>query len=311
MHFIKKHAWQLKEFQATDESIYKQRRSLVKALGLAAIAPSTLLPFSNSLANCKPAQLAPLKDQPNTFKQITRYNNFYEFSTNKKAVSILAKQMKTRPWQVSIEGEVEKPITFDIDDLIKSQHIEDRLYRFRCVEGWSMVIPWQGFPLCKLLAKVKPTSKAKYVQFVSKVDEDSMIGLNRTDLQFPYTEALRIDEAMHPLTIMATGLYNQDLLQQNGAPLRLVVPWKYGFKSSKSIVKIVLTEHQPMTSWHAISPSEYGFYGNVNPKVAHPRWSQRKENRIGELKKRKTLMFNGYEEQVAHLYSQLDLKKHY
>lgn len=308
--FIKKPSWLLNEAKTTDEALFNKRRQIIKALGLTALSVSPLL-ANTTLASCQLSNFTPLKDKLNTFKEITRYNNFYEFSTNKKAVALLAKHMKIRPWTVEISGEIEKPMTLDIDDLLKTYTREERIYRLRCVEGWSMVIPWHGFPLCNLIKMVQPTSKAKYVQFISKVDEDSMIGLNRTGLTFPYAEALRIDEAMNPLTLLATGLYNKELLQQNGAPLRLVVPWKYGFKGGKSIVKIVFTETQPSTSWHSISPSEYGFYANVNPKVSHPRWSQRKENRIGKLKKRKTLMFNGYEEQVVSLYTGMDLKKHY
>jgi len=309
--FIKKPQWLLKEHEVTHENTFNERRNIIKTLGLVGVSASPLISINNALANCVMPHLSAPIDKLNTFKQISRYNNYYEFSTNKKAVALLAKHMKVRPWTVEITGEVEKPVTLDIDDLLKSYTSEERIYRFRCVEGWSMVIPWHGFPLCELIKRVKPTSKAKYVQFVSKVDDDTMIGLNRTGLKFPYTEALRIDEAMNPLTLLATGLYNQDLPQQNGAPLRLVTPWKYGFKGNKSIVKIIFTEKKPATSWHSISPSEYGFYGNVNPKVSHPRWSQRKENRIGELRKRKTLMFNGYEEQVASLYSGMDLEKDY
>jgi len=309
--FIKKPQWFIKESHVTDENAFNDRRRIIKTLGLAAVAAGPIGHTSQALASCiMPALSAPI-DSLSSFKQITRYNNFYEFSTNKKAVSLLAKHMKVRPWTVEIAGEVENPITLDIDDILKTFPSEERIYRFRCVEGWSMVIPWHGFQLCQLIKHVKPTSKAKYVQFISKVDDETMIGLNRTGLEFPYSEALRIDEAMNPLTLLATGLYNQDLPNQNGAPLRLVIPWKYGFKGNKSIVKILFTEYQPFTSWHSISPSEYGFYGNVNPKVPHPRWSQRKENRIGELKKRKTLMFNGYEEQVAQLYSNMDLEKNY
>lgn len=309
--FIKKPQWLLKEHEVTHENTFNERRNIIKTLGLVGVSASPLIMINNALADCVMPHLTAPIDKLNTFKQISRYNNYYEFSTNKKAVALLAKYMKVRPWTVEISGEVEKPLTLDIDDILKTYTSEERIYRFRCVEGWSMVIPWHGFQLCELIKRVKPTSKAKYVQFVSKVDDDTMIGLNRTGLKFPYTEALRIDEAMNPLTLLATGLYNQDLPQQNGAPLRLVIPWKYGFKGNKSIVKIIFTEEKPATSWHSTSPSEYGFYGNVNPKVSHPRWSQRKENRIGELRKRKTLMFNGYEEQVAGLYSGMDLEKYY
>lgn len=303
-------SFDLQESQVTDESTFRRRRQIIKAMG---ILPVTGLFSSDVAASCEALALTheSSADTPNTLHQISNYNNFYEFSTNKQAVAILAKGMKTQPWTVEISGEVETAKVFDIESLVSRQDMVERIYRFRCVEGWSMVIPWNGFQLCNLLAQVKPTSRAKYVQFISKVDESSMIGLNRTGLKFPYTEALRIDEAMHPLVLLATGIYGNAMPAQNGAPLRLVVPWKYGFKSAKSIIKIVLTEYQPETSWHTISPSEYGFYANVNPRIAHPRWSQRKENKIGELKKKKTLMFNGYESHVAQLYDGMDLKKFY
>ena len=290
----------LRESDVTDEALFKKRRQLVMAMGLLPIA---------GLASAGVAAADGL--EPNSYHQITHYNNYYEFSTNKEAVALLAGKMPLRPWTLEVTGEVESPLVVDIDSLITGQQIVERIYRFRCVEGWSMVIPWNGFQLCDLLRRARPTSRARYVEFVSHVDEDHMIGMSRTALPFPYREALRIDEAMHPLTLMASGIYGRDLPAQNGAPLRLVVPWKYGFKSSKAIVKIVLREDQPATSWNRISPSEYGFYANVNPSVAHPRWSQRKEVRIGELKKIKTLMFNGYQEQVAGLYQGMDLQLHY
>ncbi len=298
----------LSEADITDEALFRKRRRLIKAMGMFPIAG---LLQSNVIADCADVRIIPGTDKPNSFYEITHYNNFFEFSTNKQAVALLAKEMPLRPWTLEISGEVEKQLTIDIDQILRQQQIVERIYRLRCVEGWSMVIPWSGFQLCNLLARAKPTSRAKYVQFISHVDETHMIGLGRTGLDFPYQEALRFDEAMHPLTLLATGLYGKDLPAQNGAPLRLVVPWKYGFKSSKSIVKIVLSEQKPLTSWNKISPSEYGFYANVNPRVPHPRWSQRKEVRIGELKKIKTLMFNGYQEQVAHLYKNMDLRLNY
>jgi len=296
----------LKESDTTEEIVFAQRRMIVKSLGLAGL----MAPFSPQLLaqRCQSQAFENLEETPNSLHQISHYNNYYEFSTNKKAVAILAKNFPTSPWSLKISGEVKQEKTLDLDSVLKLNPVE-RIYRFRCVEGWSMVIPWMGIPLCNVLNQVQLTSNAKYVQFFSKVDEDSMIGLDRTGLSFPYQEGLRIDEAMHPLTLLATGLYGKDLPTQNGAPLRLVVPWKYGFKGGKAIVEIRLTEKQPQTSWNFSSPSEYGFYANVNPKISHPRWSQRKENRIGELKKRKTLMFNGYAEQVASMYQGMDLKQ--
>ena len=299
--------YRLSEADVTDEAHFRKRRQIVQAMGLLPIAC-----LARPLHACdNEIQVPAVTARPNSFYEISHYNNYYEFSTNKQAVALLAREMPLRPWTLEITGEVEKPVTLDIDQIVRQQQIVERIYRFRCVEGWSMVIPWSGFQLCDLLTRVKPTSRANYVQFISHVDENHMIGLRRTGLEFPYAEALRIDEAMHPLTLLATGIYGKDLPAQNGAPLRLVVPWKYGFKSSKAIVRIVLTEEMPGTSWHRLSPAEYGFYANVNPRVPHPRWSQRKENRIGELKKIKTLMFNGYEEQVASLYKNMDLRINY
>jgi len=247
--------------------------------------------------------LTPLED-------ITNYNNFYEFSTEKRAVASAAQGFITRPWTVSVDGLVNKPKTFDLDELLKIDQ-EERIYRLRCVEGWSMVIPWIGFPLSKLLEKVEPTSAAKFVAFQTLLDPRRMPNQRTTVLAWPYVEGLRLDEAMHPLTILATGLYGQTLPPQDGAPVRLVVPWKYGFKSIKSIVKISLVMEQPSTTWSEETPNEYGFYSNVNPTVDHPRWSQATEHRIGEFSGRPTLMFNGYGEQVAHLYQGMDLRRYY
>ena len=247
----------------------------------------------------------PLTDQ----KSVTTYNNFYEFGTDKGDPALNAHRMATRPWTVKVEGLVGKPRTFDIDDLLKLAPLEERIYRMRCVEGWSMVIPWVGFPLAALLKEVDPLGSAKYVEFLTHYDPEIM--LRRPVLAWPYGEGLRMDEALHPLTILSVGLYGEVLPNQNGAPIRLVVPWKYGFKSAKSIVTIRLTEHQPPTAWNRAAPQEYGFYSNVNPDVSHPRWSQATERRIGELRKRKTLMFNGYADQVAGLYQGMDLRKHY
>jgi len=274
-------------------------------MGAAAWAPRIALP-----STCRQTPVLD-KLKPNTLKQITHYNNYYEFSTNKEAVRILAQELTTDPWTLTIDGEVEKTITLDLEDIKKLFDEEERIYRLRCVEGWSMVIPWNGIPLCKIIKRAMPTSAAKYVAFTSLKRSSEMIGQRRGSLEWPYQEGLQINEAMHPLTFMATGLYGADLPKQNGAPLRLVVPWKYGFKSAKAITHITLTREQPVSSWNQLTPSEYGFLGNVNPDVSHPRWSQRRENRIGELRKRRTLPFNGYAEQVADLYRGIDLSKHY
>jgi sulfoxide reductase catalytic subunit YedY len=250
---------------------------------------------------------------------ITNYNNYYEFGTDKEDPAANAGKLKTRPWQVKVEGEVKKPRTYDIDELLKLAPLEERVYRMRCVEGWSMVIPWVGYPLAELIRRVEPTGNAKFVEFVTLLDPAQMPGQSVRVLQWPYVEGLRMDEAMHPLTLLTLGLYGEALPNQNGAPVRVVVPWKYGFKSAKAIVKIRFTEQQPRTSWELAGPNEYGFYSNVNPNVDHPRWSQAKERRIEKVsvldslfdKKRETLMFNGYGDQVAQLYAGMDLKKNF
>jgi len=251
-----------------------------------------------------------LGDPLTSFEAISNYTNYYEFTTSKEGVAYLAQDFKTSPWTVEVGGLVHKPKTFDTDDLLKFPQ-EERIYRLRCVEAWSMVIPWLGFPLAKLLEEVEPMSKAKYVRFETLYDPDQMPGQKRAGYNWPYVEGLRMDEAMHDLTILATGLYGKALLPQNGAPVRLVVPWKYGFKSIKSIVKIDLVEEMPVSLWMASAPHEYGFYANVNPEVPHPRWSQATERRIGEIKRRETLLFNGYGEEVAPLYEDLDLTEWY
>ena len=254
-------------------------------------------------------------DTLNTYEEITTYNNFYEFGTGKSDPSNFSNKFKPRPWSISVEGLVTKPGMIDLEDLISNFTIEDRVYRLRCVEAWSMVIPWQGFPLKDLIKKVEPLSDAKYIEFETVYRPEEMPGQKRKIISFyvpwPYTEGLRLDEGLHPLTILSTGLYGHDLLNQNGAPLRLVVPWKYGFKSIKSIVAIRFLKEQPKTTWSSINPSEYGFYSNVNPNVDHPRWTQATERRIGEFLRRPTLMFNGYEEEVAHLYKGMDLSQYY
>lgn len=251
-----------------------------------------------------------LGDPLTSYQDVTHYNNYYEFSTNKEAVAKLAKDFPTSPWSVEVSGLVNNPTTYSIEDFQKFEP-EERIYRLRCVEAWSMVIPWIGFPLHKLLEEVQPTAEAKYVQFTTLYDPNTMPAQGAEFYNWPYVEGLRLDEAMHDLTILATGLYGQPLPNQNGAPIRLVVPWKYGFKSIKAIVKIELVNYQPSTLWMQAGPSEYGFYANVNPNVDHPRWSQSIERRIGEVGRRKTLMFNGYENEVASLYEGMDLNKDY
>ena len=303
--------------EITDEAIYQQRRKFItSSIGLTAAA--TLLPLKSSVAGYGGKALEFNKNtQFNTsegltsFDKITNYNNFYEFGTDKYSPAKNAQALTTDPWSVTIEGEVEKPGVLHLEDILKQHTLEERIYRLRCVERWSMVIPWIGFPLAKLIKQAKPTSKAKYVRFETLNRPAEMTGLRRNVLDWPYVEGLRIDEAMNPLTLIAVGLYGEVLPKQNGAPLRLVVPWKYGFKSIKSIVKITFTDEEPLSSWTKAAPREYGFYSNVNPAVDHPRWSQRKERRIGDFLKRETLPFNGYAEQVASLYSGMDLKKHY
>jgi sulfoxide reductase catalytic subunit YedY len=251
-------------------------------------------------------------DEPLTaLASITNYNNFYEFTTNKESVAQASAGFRPGPWQVAVQGMVHRPRVFDLDELLRIRPLEERIYRMRCVEGWSMVIPWVGFPLSRVLDQVEPMGSARYVAFETLLDPERLPGQNRNVLSWPYVEGLRIDEAMHPLTILATGLYGRQLPAQNGAPLRLVVPWKYGFKGIKSIVKITLTSTRPPTTWNRAAPGEYGFFSNVNPEVAHPRWSQATEQRIGESGRRPTLLFNGYADQVAHLYAGMDLRANY
>ena len=254
-------------------------------------------------------------ERPTPFAEAASYNNFYEFGTDKADPARHAQTLKTRPWTIAVEGEVRKPKVFDLDELLKLTALEDRIYRLRCVEGWSMVIPWVGFSLAELIRRVEPTGNAKFVEFVTLADRKQMPGLGSRVLDWPYVEGLRLDEALHPLAMLVFGMYGEVLPNQNGAPVRLVVPWKYGFKSGKSIVKIRFVDRQPATAWVKAAGQEYGFYSNVNPKVDHPRWSQATERRIGEdglfNKKRATLMFNGYEAQVGQLYSGMDLQKNF
>ena len=300
--------------EITSESIYEKRREFMINSGLLGTAlllnPWTTASASLPIGDYKP-KVVNLDDALTPEKDATTYNNFYEFGTGKTDPSQNAQNFNTDDWIITVSGECEKLGEYSLEDLVKPFDIEERIYRLRCVEAWSMVIPWLGVPMASILKSLQPTSKAKYVAFKTLLDPEQMPGQKRSVLQWPYEEGLRIDEAMNPLTLLAVGMYGKTMPNQNGAPVRLVVPWKYGFKSIKSIVSIEFTEEQPQTSWNISGPNEYGFYSNVNPKVNHPRWSQKKERRIGEIFKQKTLMFNGYEAEVAHLYKDMDLKKHY
>ena len=311
----------LKDHDVTDEKLYLNRRQFVSKAAL--LATGIALPSVASAVSVIEAPEPKYTDlltspfsateELTKYQSIVSYNNFYEFGVGKQDPAKNATQFpdKSEPWRVVIDGECDNPGEYDLDDLMKPLSLEERIYRLRCVEGWSMVIPWIGFSLADLLKQAKPNSKAKYVEFNTLYNPQQMPGQQSTVLQWPYVEGLRIDEAMNPLSFIATGLYGNDLLGQNGAPLRLVVPWKYGFKSIKSITQVRFVEKQPKSSWMIATPSEYGFYSNVNPDVSHPRWSQSRERRIGEFLKRKTELFNGYKEQVSHLYTGMDLKKHF
>ena len=302
--------------EITPRALFESRRAFIKAAGLGSIAGAAALLGLEAGDACAGARLPGVQKSPfsidektTPFKDVTAYNNYYEFGTDKYSPAMEAQRLKTRPWTINIEGLVQKPRSLGIEDLLKLAPLEERIYRMRCVEGWSMVIPWVGFPLAALLKQVEPLGSAKFVEFQTLNDPHSMPGVKSPVLDWPYIEGLRLDEAMHPLTIMAVGLYGEALPNQNGAPLRLVVPWKYGFKGAKSIVNIRFTDREPRTAWMKAAPQEYGFYSNVNPGVDHPRWSQASERRIGEFLKRKTLLFNGYGEQVAQLYAGMDLRK--
>lgn len=307
--------------EITPHSVYLNRRAFIA--GLAGLAGAAAWPRSGA------ALLAPRPGRPGVqqafqnatdelgdsltpFEDVTSYNNYYEFGMGKEDPARNAGDLRTRPWTVRIEGHVNKPGDYALDDILRGMTMEDRIYRLRCVEAWSMVIPWRGFPLRDLINRVEPTGEAKYVEFQTLLDPEQMPGQrSRWSLDWPYVEGLRMDEAMHPLTLLATGVYGRDLPNQNGAPIRLVVPWKYGFKGAKAIVRIRFTEEQPLNSWQKANPREYGFYSNVNPNVDHPRWSQARERRIGEFRRRETLMFNGYADQVAHLYEGMDLRRNF
>jgi sulfoxide reductase catalytic subunit YedY len=323
---IKKPA-DIRSSEITDRKLFLNRRQFFQAsAGIAAVGAGLVASTRTALAAGRPANhgaklpnvkqsplsLKPEVEKPNTWDQITSYNNYYEFGTDKDSPSITAPgKLKTSPWNVMVEGECNKKGTFPLEEVLKGIALEERIYRHRCVEAWSMVVPWVGVPLGDVLKKYEPTAKAKFVEFYSLADANQMPGIRMPVLRWPYIEGLRMDEAMHPLSILAVGLYGEALPAQDGAPLKLIVPWKYGFKGAKSIVRIRFTERQPLNTWQESAPDEYGFYSNVNPMVDHPRWSQASERRIGEFFKRKTLMFNGYADQVQGLYAGMDLKKNY
>jgi sulfoxide reductase catalytic subunit YedY len=308
----------LKDREATPEALWRSRREFLKlgaagAIG-AVLAPAVARareePSGEAVEPTKRQELAG-GEEPTPWKDVTSYNNFYELGTEKHDPKANAGSLVTRPWTLRVDGEVKQPLTLDHDQLLRTFPLEERIYRMRCVEAWSMVIPWVGFPLADLVRRVQPTSRAKFVSFTTVHDPNRLPGQKRPVLDWPYVEGLRIDEATHPLALLAVGLYGRVLPGQNGAPIRLVVPWKYGFKGAKSLVRISFVEQQPETAWNLSAPHEYGFYANVNPEVDHPRWSQGKERRIGEFFRRKTLPFNGYGDQVAALYSGMDLRKDY
>jgi sulfoxide reductase catalytic subunit YedY len=291
--------------EITSETHYWTRREWLRAAGFGAGA--LLLP-----PPLRPVAGAPQEDlKPNSYEDITSYNNFYEFGTGKEDPKANAGAFRTRPWTIKVEGEVKRIGTYDVESLFKGLTAVERTYRFRCVEAWSMVVPWNGYMLADLVRRLEPTSRAKFVEFTTLLDPQQMPGQRRAVLDWPYVEGLRMDEAMHPLTLMVTGIYGKPIPNQNGAPVRLIVPWKYGFKGVKSIVRIRFLETQPNTAWNLAAPQEYGFYANVNPAVDHPRWSQRTERRLGKLTRQQTLPFNGYADQVAKLYAGMDLRANY
>jgi sulfoxide reductase catalytic subunit YedY len=307
--------WQEKENSVTGENLYFNRRSVIA--GLASIGATSMIP---SVAAQPNGALAPLIARKTSFNPgesltpedaVTGYNNYYEFGTSKDDPAKNAWQLQPEPWSITVDGLVDKPATYGLEDLIDFNALEERIYRLRCVEAWSMIVPWIGVPLSSVLKKIQPQSSAKYVRFETLADPKQMPGLRWPVLDWPYTEGLRMDEAMNDLAFLAVGLYGKEIPNQNGAPVRLVVPWKYGFKSGKSIVRISLTDQEPVTSWNKSAPREYGFYSNVNPEVDHPRWSQARERRIGEFGRRKTLKFNGYGDLVADMYAGIDLRKIY
>lgn len=302
--------------EITDRAVFESRREFIKAATVLSVGAMLPSPGQAKAGKYADIPIGPYSaNLPVTNRDdVAGYTNYYEFSTNKQDSTVLAKALKTKPWSVEVTGEAEKTGVYDLEDILKNNPVQERIYRFRCVEAWSMVVPWIGFPLGEMLKKFKPTSKAKFVEFTTLYNPEVMVGQRSDVLSWPYVEGLRIDEAMHPLTIMATGMYGDELPNQNGAPLRLIVPWKYGFKSIKAIVKIRFTETMPETAWHKSVPGEYGFYANVNPEVAHPRWSQSRERVLGSsifTPKRDTEKFNGYGGDVAALYSDMDLKRYF
>jgi len=309
----------IKSSEITPLQLYLNRRSFLvgaAALALTPSGPAGAAPPAGQPLKGERNQAFSVEDPTTKFESVTTYNNFYEFGTNKDDPARLAHMLKPRPWAVQVDGLVARPKRYDVDELMRLDPLEERVYRLRCVEGWSMVIPWIGYPLAALIRRVEPLGKARFVEFTTLLDPEQFPGQRTglfgfSSLDWPYVEGLRLDEALHPLTLLTFGLYGQVLPNQNGAPVRIVVPWKYGFKSGKSIVRIRFVSEQPKTTWEKAAPHEYGFYSNVNPNVDHPRWSQATERRIGEFRRRKTLMFNGYADQVASLYAGMDLRKHY
>ena len=316
-----KKAEDVRSSEITPRRLYLNRRTFLAGMAVAGagaataaklrelVSPSATVYAGNKINGLQKSSFS-TTETITPSKDVTHYNNYYEFGTDKADPAEQAKNFRTRPWKVKIEGEVAKKQELDIDTILKMAPPEERIYRHRCVEGWSIVVPWVGFSLSELIKRVNPTSKAKFVEFTTDLDMNQMPGTRRPVLDWPYKEGLRMDEAMHPLALLCFGMYGEDLPNQDGAPLRIVLPWKYGFKSGKAIVRIRFTEKQPMNTWNVMAPNEYGFYANVNPNVDHPRWSQAKERRLGEFYKRPTLMFNGYD-QVASLYSGMDLKKNF
>ncbi|WP_331774597.1 protein-methionine-sulfoxide reductase catalytic subunit MsrP [Sulfurospirillum sp. 1612] len=319
MNLLKKPSWHISDKEITPEVLFDARRHFLK-LGIASTVSLSVIAEKLAAIETEKRSILAFKKtdygknlETNTFHQASTYNNFYEFSLDKAKPSKMAHTLKPSPWSISVSGEVEHPMTISMEEILSSYPLEERVYRFRCVEGWSMVLPWIGVPLSYVLKKVAPTSKAKYVKFTTLFDPkqfpDQASSLFGSNIPYPYVEGLRMDEAMHDLTLLGVGMYGKVLPNQNGAPIRLVVPWKYGFKSIKSIVSIELVENEPLNTWRQINAKEYGFYANVNPKVDHPRWSQASERKLGSFWKQKTLMFNGYEKEVAPLYKDMDLRK--
>jgi sulfoxide reductase catalytic subunit YedY len=317
-----KKAEDIRSSEITPKSLYLNRRKFLAGAAIAGaaaatglvlreiVSPSATVLAGNKIDGVKKSALS-TTETVTPYKDVTNYNNYYEFSTEKDEPAKLAQKFRTRPWKVKIDGLVDKKQELDVDAILKMAPPEERIYRHRCVEGWSIVVPWVGFSLSELIKRVSPTSKAKFVEFTTLLDLAQMPGQQRNVLQWPYVEGLRMDEAMNPLALLCFGMYGEELPNQDGAPLRIIVPWKYGFKSAKAIVRIRFTDKQPLNSWNISAPMEYGFYSNVNPNLDHPRWSQAKERRLGDFSKRPTLMFNGYADQVASLYSGMDLKKNF